>query len=95
MGYRAKRAGLIAGGIIGSGILYVLFQMYLPFPNGLYLGTLVWIAISGVCIGIAFTVIKSTNEKGKSPLAIINERYAKGEITKEEFEKMKKDFENS
>jgi len=67
--------------------------MYLPFPYGLYLGTIVWIAISGVCIGIAFAVIKSTNEKGKSPLTILKERYAKGEVTKEEYEKMKKDLE--
>ena len=94
MGYKAKRAGLIAGGIIGSGILSMFLQMYLPFPYGLYLGTIFLITISGVCIGLAFVVIKSTNTKGKSPLAILKERYAKGDITTEEFDKMKKDLEN-
>ncbi len=94
MGYRAKRAGLIAGGVIGGGILSMLIQMQLPWPYGFQMGVPVGIAIIGVCIGLAFVVIKSTNGKGKSPLAILKERYAKGEITKEEYEKMKKDLES-
>ena len=37
---------------------------------------------------------RSTKEHDKS-IDILKERYAKGEITKEEFDKMKKDLENS
>ncbi len=37
---------------------------------------------------------RSTEEHDKS-IDILKERYAKGEITKEEFDKMKKDLENS
>ena len=35
---------------------------------------------------------KGTGEQGESPLDIIKKRYATGEITKEEFEKMKQDI---
>ena len=33
------------------------------------------------------------NAEGRTPLGILKERYARGEITREEFERMKKDLE--
>jgi len=95
MGYKAKRIGLIITGIIVGFIVIIPIQMIMPFPNGLYLSSIVLPIIITIFLVIAFVVIKSPNGIGQSPLSILNERYAKGEITKEEFENMKKDLENS
>jgi putative membrane protein len=63
-------------------------NMILPFPFGL--GTTIGIMI--IFIIIAFKLVKSNNESGTSPSIILQKRYAKGEITKEEFDKMKEDL---
>jgi len=60
--------------------------------GGMFFGFLFWIII----IALAYFLIKSliehnkTNGAGKSALDIAKERFAKGEITKEEFEEIKK-----
>jgi len=61
--------------------------------GGMFFGLLFWIVI----IVLAYFLIKSLIEKnkpnsfeGKSALDIAKERYAKGEITKEELEEIKK-----
>lgn len=59
--------------------------------GGMFLGLLFWIII----IVVAYVLIKKIMEQNKSQgqvksgLDIAKERYAKGEITKEEFEEMK------
>lgn len=94
---RGKRAGLIIAGIVSSGIMFVFMGMLLPYPYGLLWGVPLCGIILAVFILLAFFAVKSEDSKqvGKSPLSILKERYAKGEITKEEFEQMKKDLENS
>lgn len=56
------------------------------------------IILLALCIVIIFFVSKTASNgyvkvKEKTPLEILRKRYAKGEITKEDFEKMKKDIE--
>jgi len=59
---------------------------------------LFYFALALFGIGI-FLIRKYGKDKKKSNessvIGILKERYAKGEITKEEFDKMKKDLENS
>ncbi|GBD87985.1 hypothetical protein BMS3Abin03_01919 [bacterium BMS3Abin03] len=66
--------------------------------DGMWYGWFFWIIIIAA---IAWAVIQINNKarheppgnkSGESPMDILQKRYAKGEITKEEFEKMKKDL---
>ena len=64
-----------------------------------YGGMFMWILfliILGVAIYFIVQSTKSKNVSGQSqetPLDVIKKRYAKGEITKEEFDRMKKELE--
>jgi putative membrane protein len=58
-----------------------------------------WIIGIIIIVAIAWMVVKSmnkntgsTNNPGKSALDILKERYAKGEINKDEFEERRKDL---
>lgn len=54
---------------------------------------LLWIVIIGLIVWgvVAFTRRGESTTK-RTPLEIAKERYAKGEISKEEFEKLKRDL---
>jgi putative membrane protein len=58
---------------------------------------LFWIIIAGALIYFLFERSKKTGDSKESdresPTDILKKRYAKGEITKEEFDRMKKDIE--
>lgn len=50
------------------------------------------VGLIGLIAVIIFTLKVSNKQRGKSALDILKERYAKGEISKTEFEEMKKDI---
>jgi len=61
-----------------------------------YGGMLMWIifiAIFGVLIYFLMQAAKGRGRAGETPLEILKRRYAKGEVTREEYERMKKDLE--
>jgi len=63
-----------------------------------YGGMFMWIIfliLIGLLIYFIFQSLKTKGSKmpDESPVDILKRRYAKGEITKEEYEKMKKDIE--
>ena len=54
-----------------------------------------WLAILAVVAIVVFRLLKNHEhgiKSGSDPIAIAKERYARGEITKDEFEQMKKDL---
>ena len=57
---------------------------------------LIFLVLIGVVVYALFQISKSKSSDGsvsETPLDILKKRYAKGEIDKEEFEKLKKDLE--
>ena len=89
MGVITKRFAIILAGIIFGIIVSEPLRKVIPYPLGLYVQ---------VAVVIIFTIIFGvlgyfkTKNKINSPIFILEEKYAKGEISKEEFDKMKKDL---
>lgn len=69
---------------------------HMMYDGGIFMW-LIFLIVLGVAV---YLIVQSTRGKGfygsirESPMDILKKRYAKGEITKEEFEKMKKDLES-
>lgn len=72
------------------------YMMNYGFGYGGMFMWLLFLIVFGVAIYFIIQVSKSKDVVGQSqdtPLDILKKRYAKGEITKEEFDRMKKDLE--
>ena len=73
-------------------------MMWCPFGTGMGWWIIVWMVVFwGGLIALIVWGIKKLTERGDStlkrnPLDVAKERYAKGEISREEFEQMKKDL---
>lgn len=67
--------------------------------EGMWFGWIFWLIIIGIIVWFLinrsgqFRNQNQANPNPESPLDILKKRYAKGEITKEQFEQMKKDLE--
>jgi putative membrane protein len=63
---------------------------------GMGLGWIVWIIVIAIIVWVVFQFKSGNhghfNTSNETPLDILKKRFAKGEITKEEFERMKKDL---
>lgn len=70
-------------------------MMHYGYGGGIFM----WILFLIIIGLLVYFVIQATKTKGQttthneSPLDILKKRYAKGEITKEDFDRMKKDLE--
>lgn len=60
---------------------------------GGHFGWILWVVVV-IAIVIIVVLISQKHTRSKSPLDLLKERYAKGEISKEEFERKKKDLES-
>ncbi len=72
------------------------YMMHYGFGYGGMFMWLIFLIVLGVAVYFIIQTSKSKEITGpaqETPLDIIKKRYAKGEITKEEFESMKKDLE--
>jgi len=62
---------------------------------GMGFGGILWIAIIAVIVFLVWQYLKQDKNLGNSknsPLEILKQRYAKGEIDKEEYEEKKRDL---
>ncbi len=72
-------------------------MMYYGYGGGMFMGMLVFLIL---IVGVVYLVVMGTKSKGhpgvsdEKPLDILKKRYAKGEITRDEYESMKKDLES-
>ena len=80
--------GLGLGGMLFGGLLMVAFW-------ALVIGGAIWLVVTLARSGQASTTAPQNTgalAAGQIPLDILKVRYAKGEITKEQFEEMKRDL---
>ena len=79
------------GGLSGLGLSGTTFVAWII--NLLILvifgGGFIWLIVWGIR---RFTEPRASNVVGKSPLEIAKERYARGEITKDQFDQLHKDL---
>lgn len=72
----------LGGGMIFGGILMLAFWV-------LIIGGGVWLVVT-LARNSQHTTVANTS--GQTPLALLQARYAKGEITKEQFDQMRRDL---
>jgi putative membrane protein len=69
----------------GMGFSWIINLLILT----VFVGGFIWLIVWGIR---RFTEPRASNVVGKSPLDIVKDRYARRDITKEQFEQLKKDL---
>lgn len=88
-GTAAAQAGGYGGGMMGNG--WGLFGGWMGLWGVLWMGLLVAIPLY-----IAYSLLdRDTGANETRPLSVLRERYARGELTDEEFEQRRKQLEQS
>ena len=88
--------GMMGVGRMGSG----MFRGYGMNPLGSIVGLTLAILIIGGIVALLMWLVRNANHDSmitgtnESPVDILKRRYAKGEITKEQFDNIKRDLEN-
>lgn len=66
--------------------------------GGMWFGWFFWLVVLIIVIWIGIKITKRSGKQNsnqtETPLDILKKRYAKGEISKDEFEQMKKDIQS-
>lgn len=66
--------------------------------GSMWFGWIFWLIIIAVIVWAVIKISGNSRRSGQphseSPMDILKKRYARGDITKEEFEQMKKDIQN-
>lgn len=60
--------------------------------GGMFMGWFIFVIIIGLVVYIIFRSQDQKSGMRDTPMEILKKRYAKGEITKEDFDRMKKDL---
>jgi len=69
------------------------FGSFIPGPIGMIFTILIWVAVIVLIVKVVQSFFFSANKSGSSSaIKILKNRYAAGEITKGEFEQIKKDL---
>lgn len=96
MGPGMMGRGMMGRGMMGPGMMGQGMMGQGTTGTWSFLGMIFWIVlIVGIILLIVWLVTRmpGVSKREESALEILKKRYAKGEITKQEFEKMKKDLE--
>ena len=92
---RGMRGGMMGSGMMGSSFSYMMMPGagHSFYGFGIF-GLLLTVAFLGLVIWLIYLIYQKTKLSGKrkSALDLLKERYAKGEITKKEYETMREEL---
>lgn len=77
---------MMGGGMMGN------YPVYGDYGYWMFFWILLLIAVIFVIVWLVYKFVMKDNSASETPLGILKRRFAKGEITKKQFDGMKKDM---